>query len=83
MSIFSMIYNELQARIEHLPKQYGQYRSLFDSLDHEWISDIILDGNTFWFEWPTYGGLDEKDHELLIEYLKNKGYKYLYEGATK
>ena len=80
MSIYSMIYNELKANIEHLPKYNTKIaKSVFNKLDTEAIYDIILDGDTFWFEPATYGqGLNHNEYKWLIKYLEQRGYKYLY-----
>lgn len=78
-SIYGMVYDELKARIEHMPKQYKKYSKVFDALDMELIADIILDDDTYWFEWATYhDNVSDKTMDLLKEYLNNKGYKYLY-----
>ena len=81
MSIYGMVYDELKSKIEHLPKYNTKIaKSVFDKLDREAIGDIILDGNTFWFESYTTGNnWSNKEHEWLVKYLKNKGYRYLYE----
>lgn len=80
MSIFSMVYNELDAKIKHLPKYDTKIaRKVFDALDTESIQDIILDNNTFWFEHSTYHEYVTADvYRWLIKYLNNKGYNYLY-----
>lgn len=78
MSIFGMVYEELQSKIEHLPEQYGQYQRAFDALDTEDISDIILDNGTFWFEYSDYSEVTDQQYALLVKYLENKGYKHLY-----
>lgn len=76
-----MIYDELKAKTEHLPKYNTKIaKSVFDALDREAIADIILDNNTFWFESYTTGNnCSNKQYEWLVKYLQNKGYKYLYE----
>lgn len=81
MSIFNMIYQELQAKIEHLPeyKNNELAKKTFDYLDHEWITDIILDDNTFWFEYPTYGGFDDDVYDWLVSYIKQHGYEFLWD----
>lgn len=77
-SIYGMIHGELKARIEHLPEQYGKYKPAFDILDTESIAGLILDGDTFWFEWNSNGLPADKDILLLKEYITQKGYTYLY-----
>jgi hypothetical protein len=81
MSIYMQVYNELRAKIEHLPKYNTKIaKSVFNKLDEEAIYDIILDGNTFWFEHATYEqGMSNKQYQWLIKYLEQKGYRYLYE----
>jgi len=83
MSIFTMIYNELQNK--HLMKISGysdnQAKRMFDALDTEDVSDIILDGNTFWLEYSTYNNLTDQQHALLVNYIERKGYRYLYHLA--
>jgi len=81
MSIYMQVYNELRAKIEHLPKYNTKIaKSVFNKLDEEAIYDIILDGNTFWFEHATYGrGMSNAQYQWLIKYLEQKGYRYLYE----
>ena len=76
-SIYGMVYNELKAKIEHL-KGYKQYETVFDALDREAFGDIILDGNTVWIE-PSYSEVTDRQYNLLIKYLKSKGYNYLYD----
>ncbi len=80
MSIYMAVYNELKAKIEHLPKYNTKIaKSVFNKLDEEAIHDIILDNNTFWFEHATYEtGLSNEQHKWLVKYLEQKGYKYLY-----
>lgn len=80
MSIYGMIYDELKAKIEHLPKEYAEYRGAFDILDRELIAGIELDGNTFWFEWYNLapGEIKDKDIINLKRYIVSKGYDYLY-----
>lgn len=81
MSIYGMVYDELKAKIEHLPKYNTKIaKSVFDVLDREGIGDIILDNNIFWFESHLTGNdWNEKQRQWLIKYLNNKGYRYLYE----
>lgn len=80
MSIYMMVYNELKAKIEHIPKYNTKIaKSVFNKLDAEAIYDIILDGDTFWFEPATYEqGLNNNEYKWLIKYLEQHGYKYLY-----
>lgn len=80
MSIYGMIYDELKARIEHLPQYNTKIaKSVFDVLDREAIAGIILDGNTFWFESYTTGNdWTTKQHDWLVKYIEQKGYEYLY-----
>lgn len=80
MSIYSMIYNELKAYTEHLPEYNTKIaKSVFNKLDSEAIADIILDGDTFWFEHSTYEkGLNNKEHIWLVKFINKHGYKYLY-----
>lgn len=78
MSISGMIYNELKARIEHLPKQYKKYKPAWDALDREEVIDIILDGEIFWFECNMYNNFTNRQHDLLVEYIESKGYKFLH-----
>ncbi len=80
MSIYMMVYNELKAKIEHIPKYNTKIaKSVFNKLDCEAIYDIILDNDTFWFEPATYGqGLNNNEYKWLIKYLEQHGYKYLY-----
>ena len=83
MSIFLMVYEELKAKIEQLPKQYGHYQRAFDALDTENISDIILDNGTFWFEYPQHSVVSDQQYALLVNYLENhKGYKHLYSNLV-
>lgn len=83
MSIFSMVYNELKAKIEHMPKQYGvAAAAAFNALDTEAISDIILDGNTFWFEYDANASVSNAQYSYLVSYLKDKGYNHLYERSN-
>lgn len=86
MSIYGMIYDELKAKIEHLPQQYGKYQGAFDILDRELIAGIELDEqtNNFWIEWFNVAPeeLKEKDIVTLIDYIKQKGYSYLYEDKV-
>ena len=79
-SIHGMVYDELKSKIEHLPKYDTKIaKSVFDVLDREGIADIILDGDTFWFESYTIGNdWNETQRQWLIKYLTNKGYTYLY-----
>ena len=81
MSIYGMIYDELKAKIEHLPKYQTKIaRSVFDVLDREGVADIILDGDTFWFEsYSTGNTWNNAQYEWLVKYLQNKGYRYLYQ----
>lgn len=77
-SIFGMIYDELKAKIEHLPGKYAHYTDVLDALDREAFGDIILDGNTFWVEDGT-GEYTDTTYAKLINYIVNyKGYKYIY-----
>lgn len=80
-SIYSSVYKELKAKIEHLPEYNTKIaKSVWYRLDEEAIHDIILDNGVFWFEHYQHGkGMDQKEYNFLIKYLKNKGYKYLYE----
>lgn len=80
MSIYGMIYDELKAKIKHLPDQYGEYQGAFDLLDLELIAGIELDGDTFWFEWFNLppNSLKDKDLLSLKKYITSKGYCYLY-----
>jgi hypothetical protein len=80
MSIYGMVFEELGAKIEHLPKFNTKIaKSVYDVLNREGIADIILDNNTFWFESYQIGNdWTEKERQWLIKYLTNKGYKYLY-----
>jgi len=82
MSIFNMVYDELKAKIEHLPEYNTAIaKSVFNALDAENIQDIILDdaSNTFWFETYTYSkGLNNKQHKWLVNELTNHGWQYLY-----
>lgn len=78
-SIYGMIYDELKAKIEHLPEKYTHYADVFDALDREAFGDIILDGGTFWIERGT-GEYSDATYANIINYIVNhKGYKYLYE----
>jgi hypothetical protein len=80
MSIYGMIYDELKAKIEH-DKKYNTKiaKSVFEVLDKEGIADIILDNNTFWFESYTTGNdWTNKEYKWLVNYLSDKGYRYLY-----
>jgi hypothetical protein len=82
MSIYGMIYEELESRIKHL-YGYKKYKPAFDMLDREEIAGIELDGNTIWLEYYTYGQPTNKEISLLLEYLtKHKGYDYLYDLIT-
>ena len=80
MSIYGMVYDELKAKTEHLPRYNTKIaKSVFDVLDREGIADIILDDKTFWFESYINGNnWTNKQHDWLVKYLENKGYKYLY-----
>jgi hypothetical protein len=83
MSIFHQVYNELKAKIEHLPKQYGHYQQAFEALDNEEVSDIIVDNGVFWFEYPLYSELTDQQYALLVNYISNHlGYKHLYSDLT-
>jgi hypothetical protein len=74
-----MVYNELAAKITHLPEfNTVSARDAFNALDTEAISDIVLDGNTFWFEYSDNASLSNNQYDWLVNYLKNKGYKHLY-----
>jgi len=81
MSIFGMVYNELDAKIKHDSKYDTKIaRKVFDTLDREAIADIILDNETYWFEHQQYHDYVTSDvYEWLKRYLNNKGYSYLYE----
>lgn len=80
MSIYGMVYEELQSKITHLPRYQTKIaKKVYNVLDTEQIADIILDGNTFWFEHNQYHKYITNDvYAWLIKYLQNKGYKYLY-----
>lgn len=78
MSIFAMIYEQLQAKNKHLKATKISKRA-FDMLDNESISNIILDGNTFWFEYSSNASVDNQAMAWLVKYLEQHGYKYLYE----
>lgn len=79
-SIYGMIYDELDAKIKHLPKEYGKYQKVFDALDREAIGDIILDGDVYWFEWAQYHDtVSDKTMALLKQYINQKGYRYMYD----
>lgn len=81
MSIFSMIYNELKANIENLPTYNNKAaRRAFDALDTEQISDIILDGKTFWFEYPQHSVVTDQQYAYLVHFLEQHGYKHLYQA---
>lgn len=78
-SIYGMIYDELDAKRKHMPEEFEKYSEAFDLLDREAIAGLILDGITYWIEWPTYWDRsDDKGILQLHEYLKRKGYKDLY-----
>lgn len=80
-SIYGMVYNELQAKIKHLPEYNTKIaHSVFNKLDREAIGDIILDDKVFWFEHRTYEtGLTNREYNWLIKYLRGHGYNYLYD----
>ena len=80
-SIYMMIYEELRAKTKHLPKYNTKIaKSVLDVLDREAIADIILDGNTFWFESYNAGNnWSNAQHDWLVKYLRGKGYKYLHD----
>lgn len=84
-SIYSMIFEELESKIKHLPKMYSKYQPALDALNEEAVSDIILDGNNnvFWFEYSCYTKLTDKQCILLKTYIKQKGYKYLGDTFAK
>ena len=81
MSIYGMIYDELKAKIQHLPEYDTKIaKSVFDALDREAIADIILDGDVFWFESYTSGNdWTNEQHDWLKRYLEGNGYRYLYD----
>lgn len=80
-SIYGMIYDEIGAKIKHLPEYNTKIaKSVYDALDREAIADIILDGNIFWFESYNAGNnWNNAQHDWLVKYLRGKGYKYLYD----
>jgi hypothetical protein len=82
MSIFSMVYGELGAKIVHLPRYNTKIaRKVYNVLDTEQIADIIHDesNNYFWFEHNQYHEYVTNDvYKWLIKYLEQEGYKYLY-----
>jgi hypothetical protein len=74
-----MIYKELKAKIHHLPAEYAKYKPVLDAMDQEQIHNIILDNGVFWFEYPKNNTVTNEQHDLLVAYLKQKGFKYLHE----
>lgn len=79
-----MIYNELKAGIDHRIFKginLTRARSVFDDLDTEAISDIILDENSrrCWFEYSSTAEISNHNHDWLKAYLERRGYTYLYQ----
>lgn len=79
-SIYGMLYDELEAIKKHKPEEFEQFAEGFDALDREAIGDIILDGETFWFEWSRYSDISESAIYQMLNYIKRKGYTYLYDA---
>ena len=74
-----MIYDELDAKRKHTPKEFKKWARAFDALDREAWADIILDGDIFWLEHYTYGeDITDQEHAELVAFCEQHGYKYLY-----
>ena len=78
ISIYGMIYDELDAKRKHAPEDFKPYAKAFDALDREALAGIVMDRNVFWFEYSQFGDISNTAIEQLIKYIERKGYKYLY-----
>ena len=80
-SIYGMIYDELDAKRKHTPKEFKQWARAYDALDREAWADIILDGDIFWIiEHYQHGaGATRQEYEELKEYLEQHGYKCFFD----
>ena len=82
LSIYGMIYDELDAKRKHAPKEFKKYARAFDALDREAWADIILDGDIFWIEhYQHVGGATRQEYEQLKEFCEDHGYKYLFDAV--
>lgn len=82
LSIYGMIYDELDAKRKHAPKEFKKWARAYDALNREAWADIILDGDIFWIEhYQRAGGVTKQEHAELMAYLEQHGYKYLYDVA--
>jgi hypothetical protein len=83
MNITPAIYNSLKAINKHLQNDYKKTyntKTAFEVLDLELVSAVILDGNTFWFEYPSYSNITNKQIEALKNYIKKtRKYVWLYD----
>ena len=82
LSIYGMIYDELDAKRKHAPKEFKKYARAFDALDREAWADIILDGDIFWIEYYQYNygaAVTNRENAELKDFCEELGYKYLYD----
>ena len=80
-SIYGMIYDELDAKRKHAPKEFKKWARAYDALGREAWADIILDGDVFWIEQYQHGaGATNQEWEELIAFCEEEhGYKYLFD----
>lgn len=71
------IFDELYEQYKNSDTKIG--KKVFDALDTESIANIIVDGDTFWFEHNMYHDrVAQAVYNHLINNLTKQGYKYLY-----
>lgn len=57
-----------------------KWADVYDTLNHEYISGIVLDDKTFWFEHNiVHDSVKNSVYDTIKQFLTNKGYKYLYQ----
>lgn len=76
------IYKELYEYYKNQDTKISQ--KVFDVLDREGIPDIILYGDTFWFELYSYGNdCPQIVYDHIKKTLNKHGYTYLHDVIPK
>ena len=81
ISIYGMIYDELNEKRKHEPEEFKKYARAYDALSREAWADIILDGDIFWIEfYHRNTGITDRENDELIAFCEEEhGYKYLFD----
>ena len=73
------IFDEVYEQYKNSGTKIG--KKVFDALDTESIANIIVDGNTFWYEHNTYHDyVSVAVYNHITKYLNNLGYKNLHQS---